>query len=504
MDTPPTALRSEFFDFLSLPLELRNRIYSLHLSNEGVVDYLEADDDAEEITHDEPAVFFAYANRKWAMGCAPQTSNGLTIDCAQRPACIPNDTAEKVERLSLDIVIDLWSPTNIITSVAMGDLTKMKSLRTIELNLILECGYDPSPGWLNRRNDTYRNSPLLIGLVCQILSQIPARISVMWKSAIWDQETSGDEGEVDADLLYLAQKYSATKGCACIINQTKFMLVPSVTPFSLLALYMLLASATFSNQNGLLYARQRAAQLHVYEHKNHPQHMSLQIAIGSASPKLLLTAAFTSSSFENTNTGGLSRDTTRTNSTQLVDGSDGLCGKHSRPISNQGEKLNDGLTSRIEEMNLAKDTDESVETSIEQQHNDATNVPDDEECPTGVDTLDCEDCGGPEQTWEISHNDYHCRGIAEERYRWKDCYCVNWENYRGPCRFGSDREDNYFPFENLPDLPSPSENSSAPEDHVGDHDDLNDDSATSESLLESGVERSAAVTEDEEQETERD
>ncbi|KAG9948352.1 hypothetical protein KCU85_g5045, partial [Aureobasidium melanogenum] len=240
MDTPPTALRSDFFDFLSLPLELRNGIYYLPQSSGGEVDYLEADDDSEEITHDEPAlkpvlgvnilrvckqiydeaVLFAYTNRKWAMGFAPQTSDGLTIVCAQRLACIPNDTAEKVERLSLDNIIDLWSPTNIITSVAMGDLTKMKSLHTIELDLIFECGSDPSPGWLDRRNDTYRDSPLLIGLVCQILSQIPAQISVVWKSAIWDEETGEIEGEVDFNLLYIAQKYSAIKGRACMINQT--------------------------------------------------------------------------------------------------------------------------------------------------------------------------------------------------------------------------------------------------------------------------------------------
>ncbi|KAH0278191.1 hypothetical protein KCU91_g2658, partial [Aureobasidium melanogenum] len=240
MDTPPTALRSEFFDFLSLPLELRNRIYSLHLSNEGVVDYLEADDDAEEITHDEPvikpvlgvnilrvckqiydeAVLLAYANRRWAMGYAPITPDRLTIDCAQRLACIPSDTAEKVEHLGMDIEITLNQPYSLVRSISMGDLPKMKSLRTIELNLVLESGPNQSPRWLNRLNATYRDSPLLVGLVCQILSQIPAQISVVWLSTMWDEETGEIEGEVDFNLLYIAQKYSAIKGRACMINQT--------------------------------------------------------------------------------------------------------------------------------------------------------------------------------------------------------------------------------------------------------------------------------------------
>ncbi|KAG9843622.1 hypothetical protein KCU98_g7651, partial [Aureobasidium melanogenum] len=110
------------------------------------------------------------------MDFAPETSNGLAVDCAQRLACIPRGTAEKIECLELDIVVDLWSPTNMVTSVAMGDLIKMKSLRTIELNLILESGSNPFPKWLNRRNATYRDSPLLVGLVCQILGQIPAQV----------------------------------------------------------------------------------------------------------------------------------------------------------------------------------------------------------------------------------------------------------------------------------------------------------------------------------------
>lgn len=155
------------------------------------------------------------------MGCAAETPDGSAIDCAERLACIPCDTAEKIQRLGLDIMINLWSSTNIITSIAMGDLTKMKSFRTVELNLNLESGANPSPRWLNRRDATYRNSPLLTGLVCRILSQIPAQIQeVVWMSAVWDWEISGAEGEFDADLLYIAQKYSAIRGCGFRVDQT--------------------------------------------------------------------------------------------------------------------------------------------------------------------------------------------------------------------------------------------------------------------------------------------
>lgn len=155
------------------------------------------------------------------MGYAAETPDGSAIDCAERLACIPYNTTENVQWLGLDIMINLWSPTNIVTSIAMGDLTKMKSLRIIELNLVLESGPNPSLRWLNRRGATYRNFPLLIGLVCQILNQIPAQIQeVVWMSAVWDEEVSGAEGEFDTDLLYIAQKYSAIRSCGCMVDQT--------------------------------------------------------------------------------------------------------------------------------------------------------------------------------------------------------------------------------------------------------------------------------------------
>ncbi|KAG9843623.1 hypothetical protein KCU98_g7650, partial [Aureobasidium melanogenum] len=226
--------------------------------------------------------------------------------------------------------------------------------------------------------------------------------------------------------------------------------------------------------------------------------------IESASPKPFLIAPLTYPSLKFTDIKTWSQDLSRSDFAQLLHCSDSLWSERSRPVSSQGERLNDGLISRIRNLDLVEDTGDSVETSIEQQLNDATNAPDEEECPTGHDTLDCEDCGGPEQTWETSHNDYHCKGIEAERYRWKDCYCINWENDRGPCRLGHDWDDNYFPFKNLPDLPSPSGNSSDHEDPADDPSDPKNEPTNGQDALESGLENSATATEEEEQRTEQD
>lgn len=104
-------------------------------------------------------------------------------------------------------------------------------------------------------------------------------------------------------------------------------------------------------------------------------------------------------------------------------------------------------------------TDEDLEeTSIEQQLNDATNVPDDEECPTGHDTLDCEECGGVDRPWGNNSHIFHCRGVRSitksllfkadlvhqieaEGYRWKDCYCMDFTDECGPCTFDYDLDN---------------------------------------------------------------
>lgn len=87
---------------------------------------------------------------------------------------------------------------------------------------------------------------------------------------------------------------------------------------------------------------------------------------------------------------------------------------------NSDDTSNDRLAVEEELQDSTNETGYLDETSIEQQLNDATNAPDDEECPTDADTLDCEDCGGPEQTWETSHNDYHCKGVCCF-YRFRVC-----------------------------------------------------------------------------------
>ena len=187
------------FDFLGLPRELCDRICRLHLSNQGEVDYLEADDNTEEITHDKPAikpllgvnllrvckqiydeaVLYAYEKRKWAMGYAPITPDKLTIDCAQRVACIPPTTAEKIQHLAMNIEVTFKEPYDAVRSIAMGDLTKLQSLRTFELFLVLGDFVIHAPRWLRQRDDAWRNAPLLFGLVCGIVAQVPTRVEVV-------------------------------------------------------------------------------------------------------------------------------------------------------------------------------------------------------------------------------------------------------------------------------------------------------------------------------------
>ncbi|KAG9572357.1 hypothetical protein KCU77_g1881, partial [Aureobasidium melanogenum] len=154
MAAPPD--QSGAFDFLGLPLELRQSIYRLHLSDGGEIGYKTYDDSLQEIAHDEPAikpllgvnflrvckqvyneaVLFAYANRKWAMGNAPIIPDRLTVNCAQRLACTPPATAEQIQRPSLNIETTLETPYNLVRSTAMGDPAKLKSLRTLELFLV--------------------------------------------------------------------------------------------------------------------------------------------------------------------------------------------------------------------------------------------------------------------------------------------------------------------------------------------------------------------------------
>ncbi|KAH0383302.1 hypothetical protein KCU92_g5519, partial [Aureobasidium melanogenum] len=240
------STRSGIFNFLGLPLELRHSIYRLHLTNEGEVDYLELGDDTKDITctHDKPAikpllgvnilrvckqiyneaVLFAYDNRKWAMGYAPITPDRLTVNCAQRLACIPPTTARKIQHLGLNIDITLKTPYNLVRSIAMGDLTKLKSLRTLELFLVLGDLGVRAPRWIRQRDSTWCNAPLWVGLVCGILAQVPSHIEVVWLSTVADTDGCNSVGELDEDLLQIAQTYSGIKGCQCAFDSSSSMI----------------------------------------------------------------------------------------------------------------------------------------------------------------------------------------------------------------------------------------------------------------------------------------
>ncbi|KAG9673493.1 hypothetical protein KCU99_g4888, partial [Aureobasidium melanogenum] len=169
--------------------------------------------------------------------------------------------------------------------------------------------------------------------------------------------------------------------------------------------------------------------------------MSLQIVIKSVSPKLLLTAAFTSPSFENTDTRTLAQDSTPTNSEQLAHRSDGLRSRGTSKAFSQRGGHNDGLTSWIEDPGLNKEVNNSAESFTQSQQNNVNNTSDEEECPSGIDTLDCEECGGPERPWGDNSHIFHCRGIETEGYRWKDCYCMDFTDECGPCTFDRDLDD---------------------------------------------------------------
>jgi hypothetical protein len=238
MNAPIAASPPDVFNFLGLPSELRSHIYWLNLGQKGDVsyqtyDYQTYDDLGFQIVHDKPAVkpvlgvnisqvckqiyheavMLAYWGRKWDLGTAPRDSGKATVDCAARLACIPHDTAEKIQELGLEMVISLQTPISF-TSVAMGDLTKFKSLRRLKLSVFLESGYDHAPEWLLHRGDLYRNSPFLIGLVCQMLSQIPDHLGITWLSAVgdWDEVR---EFKRDEDMLDIAYEFEAIKGCRC-------------------------------------------------------------------------------------------------------------------------------------------------------------------------------------------------------------------------------------------------------------------------------------------------
>jgi hypothetical protein len=236
MSAPFITAPPGVFDFLRLPPELRYRIYQVHLSEEGDVSYQTWSRESGLVTHDEPmektrlgvnifrvcsqiyheAVTFAYADRHWDLGrTLPVGPYKLAIDCAQRVSCVPHDTVGRIQNLGLTLAFGLSSQSCVVTSVEMGDLTKLKSLRGLELFLDLDKRNEKIPSWLRRPDVTLRDSPLFIGLVCQILSQIPTQVEFeLWPlvGADWDAR---EQRELDRDIDYIARTFLAIQGCNC-------------------------------------------------------------------------------------------------------------------------------------------------------------------------------------------------------------------------------------------------------------------------------------------------
>jgi hypothetical protein len=161
----------------------------------------------------------------------------------------------------------------------------------------------------------------------------------------------------------------------------------------LLMNYALITSASLPKRTVQLCARQLPTQPRVREHLEHYQETFLQTAVHLTSPTSLLVVASNLPSYQiidNETVSELSNQpATRINTTQFVDSLRGL--------------------------NLARDTEnteDSEEGPIEEQINDTSNDLVEEECPTGFDTFDCDDCGGPEQTWKIDRHNYHCTGVS--------------------------------------------------------------------------------------------
>ncbi|TIA77820.1 hypothetical protein D6C76_04453 [Aureobasidium pullulans] len=233
MDLPITNGSSGVFDFLGLPRELRDLVYSLHLSKPGEVGYEGDDGCYVPSTEDRPAikptvginilrvcrqiyeeaVTYAYIDRKWAMGYALSPYPGA-IHCARKSSCIPSRTAERVQHLGLCLTVYLYELGGNVAPVDMGGLFKMKSLHTLELFLFFDCDSKASQNWLGG-GTRYRATPLLVGLVCQILSQIPVHVKkIIWLSAVVDDGGFSIGGELDHDLFEIAKTYNGIKGCS--------------------------------------------------------------------------------------------------------------------------------------------------------------------------------------------------------------------------------------------------------------------------------------------------
>ena len=224
------------FNFLDLPSELRNRIYQLHLSKAGIVDCPYDEKETDVHYHSKPligvnilrackqiyneAVTFAYADCKWLLGPASfgaghLISDRFSLDCAARLTRIPHGTIDKVQHLGLNILFEENGLIRSVMSVEFGDLTKLKSLRTLEVFLFPGEPYSLIPEWHRRRGITYRHSSLLMGLVCHILSQTPTSVEVKWTSVMASSWQWREDIQLNSDMAHLTHKFRAVKGCNC-------------------------------------------------------------------------------------------------------------------------------------------------------------------------------------------------------------------------------------------------------------------------------------------------
>jgi hypothetical protein len=159
---------------------------------------------------------------------------------------------------------------------------------------------------------------------------------------------------------------------------------------SLWLLVTYVASASLSDRNVPLCTRQPPTQLRFREHREYYQETFLQTAVHLTSPTPLLAAASNSPSYQTVDNETVfelsNQPAIRINTTQLADNLGGL--------------------------DLAREAEDSEVTPTGEQHNDTSSDLVEEECPSGIETLDCEDCGGPERTWETRRGDYHCIGVS--------------------------------------------------------------------------------------------
>lgn len=231
MSAQIVTTRPDVFDFLRLPPELRNRIYQLHLSKVGDVVYYSGPNICDKLSNKpllgvnilrvcsrvyHEAVTFAYTGRIWDLGRTLPVDPGTNvIDCAQRLSCVPQDTVGRIQNLVVTLAFGLDSPACVVTSVKMGDLTKLKSLQFLDLFLYLSHPDAKIPSWLCHPDIAYHSSPFFIGLVCQIISQIPKRVSFNLWPVVGGDWKGPKARKLIKDIRYIVDKFFDIKGCDC-------------------------------------------------------------------------------------------------------------------------------------------------------------------------------------------------------------------------------------------------------------------------------------------------